>query len=504
MQDRIRLPQCGSRAATLVVLLLVLFLLPNPAPVLSQQIDCADVIANLERAIQRCDEMNNNYACYGSRFSEAIPLLERFERPGDRVPFAATDRITTDEAGAVLMYLSVGDEDPVKIITFGAAALDSSRDPDAPNSFFVTTDGDNLLCEETPPGLVVYTDDGEAGTVNINGVNIELHSAAYIALDNAGGMTVSNLTGSVDVAAGGIGVSVPVSASVQIDNPVDAPDIIEQPGVSDLSRSPVAQWLINDPNGLPRIRNLNETILSCSRDQVQVPTTLELQNYDPGQECLIRFCANEGDTISIQMEALDDDIDPWIDLRGPDQRLVVFNNDVRADENNAAICNQTLPTEGCYTVVARTRNNETAGKFFLNLDHGTTCEEPEPECEVVSQIGLRLRSGPSTDTEIVRSLPLGTDLIVQASDINGAWYNVRTADTNEEGWVWHNDLVVACSGDGIPVAIITPTATATATTTAAPPPTTPTPTPRPNDPPPPPPPVLPNPEPPKQSPFGEP
>lgn len=348
-------------------------------PISGQTVTCEEVIADLEQTLSVCRVMDNNTACYGHELAEALPIGEPFEVTGDQIPLAAAERIATlTDLGTVVMYMSVGAFDPVKMITFGNAQIESDSEAPAPNSFVVRSVGGSELCEQTPPGLIVFTEPGQSGVMSINGTNLTLGSSTYLTFDGEESMNVVNLGGQVDVSAGGSTRTIPAGNAILIQGVQSTPELIGTPIPSELARSEVARWLVDDPRGLRSIRNLNDSILSCTRNNVLLPYAETLRIYSPGQECPVSFCVSAGERITVRMEAVDDELDPWIDLRGTDRRRMLHNDNADQSDPNALLCNETMPVAGCYTIVAHSRNHETTGAFNLSIVAGSEAAKCEP------------------------------------------------------------------------------------------------------------------------------
>lgn len=463
---------------------------------------CADVIQELNKVMRKCDNLNNNYACYGRKRAEALPFGEPFERTGDRIPLAAAEKIETlSETGTVIMRVSTGGQDPVTLITFGDTEIEPSGEPAATNSFVARTVNNEFVCEQTPPGLIVYTESGQSGVVDINGIGITLHSAAYVILDNPDSMRVINLNGRVQVSANGLARDVPLGYEIAIQGVLTSATFVDPAAPSEFDQSAVARWLVDEPAGLDSVHSFEETILSCSYDDISLPFNAELRLYSPGQECLIEFCTSPGDRITVRLEALDARLDPWVDLRGPDLRLLYHNNNISQLERNALLCNEPLLAQGCYTVVAHSRYHESMGAFRLSVQGQTACEQPPSICEVTYYAGINLRAGPEEDAAFVRALLPGTEVEPLALSASGTRLKVRVLNTGEQGWVLNSAEALSCSGPLPTPVTATPTSfsqTPTPTQTSTPKGKTPTPTP----PAPTPPRAVPQPGPTKQSPYG--
>ncbi|MEZ4658007.1 MAG: hypothetical protein R2911_10575 [Caldilineaceae bacterium] len=496
--------------ATLGALFLMFWQLPLAHG--QEPVACTEVIDDLSKSLRKCDNLNNNYACYGRKLAEALPFGEPFERTGDRIPIAAAEKIATiSESGMVIMYVTAGDFDPVTIITFGDTEIEPDSESVAVNSFVARTINNEFICEQTPPGLIVYTESGKAGVVSINGIGITLHSAAYVIQDGADRMTVVNLNGQVTVTANGQARELPLGYAIRIQGLLATPTFIDPALPSALAQSAVARWLVDDPAGLDSIHNFDHTILSCSADNVTLPFSDELRLYSPGQECLLEFCAAAGERITVRMDSLTGQIDPWLDLRGPDQQLLLFNNNADLAEQDALLCDEPLPQQGCYTVVAHARHHTSQGAFRLSVEPGaaSSCVKPPPLCEVTYHAGLNLRRGPEDNAAFIRALAQDTEVEPLESSASGARLKVRVVSSNEEGWVLNSAEALSCSGPLPTPDTPTPTPTGTPQTptpasTSRSPTKTPTPSPIPTTPPPPPTPTraVPPPEPTKQSPYG--
>ncbi|MCB0094414.1 MAG: SH3 domain-containing protein [Caldilineaceae bacterium] len=430
-----------------------------------EPVACTDVITELKKSLRKCDNLNNNSVCYGRKRAEALPFSEPFDRSGDRIPIAAAQKIATlSDTGTVIMYVSVGSSDPVTIITFGNTEIEPDAQSIAPNSFIASTVDQKLVCEQTPPGLIVYTESGQSGAVNINGIELTLHSAAYVILNSADSMTIVNLNGQVRLKANGQEFELPLYYGIEIQGLLTSPVFMEPAAPADAAQSEVARWLVDKPDGLHSVHNFNNTILSCSRDNVLLPFSEDLRLYSTGQECLIGFCAAAGDRITVRMEALDGQLDPWVDLRGPNQRLLRFNNNLGLRERNALLCGEPLPTEGCYTIVAHSRHHESQGRFRLRIEAGQTaaCTDVPSICEVTYYAGLNLRRGPEDDSPAIRALLPDTEVEPLALSTLGTRLKVRVVATGEEGWVLNSPEALSCSGP-LP-APTTPTPTPTGIT----------------------------------------
>ncbi|MBM3190061.1 MAG: hypothetical protein FJZ90_15235, partial [Chloroflexi bacterium] len=120
-------------------------------------------------------------------------------------------RLTTADADAsALMRVRRTGEGLMTLLLFGDASLSGSSMQSG--VYTLSADGDDYVCTDTPPGLMVQTQSGQTGTVWVNGVKIELSSTAYVTLQDApptAGTGERRFT-LVDRGVSGIGPSTPV------------------------------------------------------------------------------------------------------------------------------------------------------------------------------------------------------------------------------------------------------------------------------------------------------
>jgi len=432
-----------------------------PRPVHAQATTCNQVIDNLNRAINECSDLNFNWVCYGSVQAEAAPVKYRFNNTRDRRPFSVLEDIkTTDVNGVVLMHLLIeGEEAPLRVVLFGTVGVQTAEQ--AANVLTLSAGSSSYLCAATPPGMLVQTEEGTTGFVTVNGVDIELGSTAYIALQQDGLMAIANIDGEVTAIINGVRQVLAVGQQTAVTFVGGEPVFVApQPGDSPLYASPVAQWLAS--NGLPRLHNSNVTELACVRE-VKFGETLTDQNFDAGQECLYNFCANAGDVVTVEMEALDPTLNPWVDLRGPGGWLVSFNDDTASTNLDSLICNRVMPLTSCdYTIVARSTHNATAGRFSLTLARQTACVQPALRCEVVAPTGVNLHTGPGVNYDLIQGLPQQARLQPMERIGNG-WTRVQWVDTGQAGWVHETPGAIECEDDPGLMPVVRPTATPAAT-----------------------------------------
>jgi hypothetical protein len=422
---------------------LLIWLLNGSVPAYAQPTNCSAVIANLNQATVECSEINNNWVCYGSTLAEAAPPKYRFYDIRDRREFAVLQELkTVDQNGVVLMNLVVAGKAPMKFILFGAVDVQSV---DQSQGVFTLENNGQLLCPATLSGIVVQTARGTTGVVTINGVDIELGSTAYITVQPDGRMVIVNIEGRVKVNIAGVTQALQVGQQSLIAFTDGQPSFVGQPTASPFFASPVVQWLAT--SGLPRVHNTNETELRCV-GEINFGQTITTRNVDPGQECLYKFCAKAGEAVTVQMDALDPSLTPWVDLRGPGGGLVSFNDDINNADLDSLICNRVMPLTSCdYTIVARSSRNDSAGQFTLSLDRRTDCLQPMLRCDVVSPGGTELREGPGFDFAPIQHLPNHTHLHPLERSVDGAWTHVQVLEEGQQGWVDESSGVLECEDD---------------------------------------------------------
>ncbi|MCC6454683.1 MAG: SH3 domain-containing protein [Caldilineaceae bacterium] len=463
----------------LLLLIFTLFASVNAPPerfAFAQDDSCTPVISELNSAIASCDILDSNSACYGNAPAVAIPADVEFSVPGEQQPVTAFTAIDTDPlAGAVLMLLNIRREESLlTVILFG----DSTLIPEDPASSEFTFQGGegSELCPQTPPGMVVSTAAGRHGRLTVNGVQVDLRSAAYIVMTGENSMVIANLGGQVTVTIDGQSQELPLGYQTQIlQIGLGQPVFAGPPSPSPLYGSAVARWLVDNPDGLRRVTASDATSGAACGGTIAFGETITAQLSPSSDECLYTFCSLEGRAVNIQLEGVTGSEDPWVALRGPGGTLLKFNNDISEQNLNSRICNATLPVVGCYTIVARSTNDDDTGVFRLSLNQQTTCTQPVPRCEVTVN-GLNQREGPSLDSPIIRTLPQGTQLRPVESSADGQWARMQVAGTILEGWVSTSSQFLACA-DEIPGPLITPTPPPATTEPEVDPTDTPTPTP---------------------------
>lgn len=459
------------RYAALFLMLAVLLPDWTPTALFAQDNCNAFIDEYLMPAIERCHTLNTDWACYGAQRVSASPPELRFRRPSDRELLSNLNTIDPlDDTGTALMRLHLlPDQDPVTVVLYG----DASLTPTGENVFIMQIENTNFLCQDTPPAMVARTESDERARITVNGADIDLESTAFITLLADGLMVVANIEGHVTVTAGGVAQPLQVGEQIAVVQTASGPAFAGAPSPSPFFASVVVHWLADDENGLRRVSDPNleaDAELPACGGTIAFGETVTARNAAPGQECIYTFCAQAGELATINLDAVDGPLNPWIDLRAPDGTLLRSNNDVSEDNRDSLICNRGLPVTGCYTVVARPDRNESTGVFNLRLNRQSACTPPAPQCEVITP-GLNLRSGPGVDYPAIQVLAQATRLQVQENSTDFNWVRVSVVDTSQEGWVNASAQYLACDAP-----IGAPTPTWTPTQTPLPMTSTPTPT----------------------------
>lgn len=88
-----------------------------------------------------------------------------------------------------------------------------------------------------------------------------------------------------------------------------------------------------------------------------------------GDRCEYSFTGQAGDLVTIAMEALDSQLDPWLDLIDPQGNVEAFDDDA-GGEHNSLIRVHELQRSGTYTILARAYQDSSAGLYRLTLIPG--------------------------------------------------------------------------------------------------------------------------------------
>lgn len=458
----------------------------TPTPV-----SCNAFIQNLQLAIEKCNDINNNWTCYGNFEAAITPSELRFDLLGDRHPMAMVDTLGTTDAGIVMMYLNErGMGDPVIVMAYGDVVLK----PLGPHEFNLSLTNPNVQCEQIA-GAFVYTEEHQQGVVTVNGVMVNLLSTVFITMRNDGEIFFVNVEGQVRLTISTTGqlINLPEGQAVRVELgsnglPIGVVGDPQPVAEFDLPYNPaIVDEVINTDQGIKRVHNSNRSVdieapitrmapagtqpisstlpterllwdreaPSCGgRIEIGDMVLSDLDTLD--QECLYTFCANQGDPISISMIAENGAaLDTWFDVRGPDNEFWKYHNDISRTSRDSLICNRALPRTGCYTIVTRSAQNNSQGRFALALAGSSLCQEPEPQCQVMPNQGLNVRTQPDLNASVEVALPPGSRMKPLGRSSDGQWLRVDAIDVGRSGWVNVNRQHFICEIPIIDLPIIT-------------------------------------------------
>ncbi|NWF65700.1 MAG: pre-peptidase C-terminal domain-containing protein [Chloroflexi bacterium] len=107
------------------------------------------------------------------------------------------------------------------------------------------------------------------------------------------------------------------------------------------------------------------SITAVSGERIEMGATVT-GNLPLGETLDYTFVGKAGDVVTITLESDAIAMDPYLELRGPTQRLIAEDDD-SAGGLNALIDRVTLPEDGVYTIVVRTSAGIGGGKYTLTL-----------------------------------------------------------------------------------------------------------------------------------------
>ncbi|MEM7126523.1 MAG: SH3 domain-containing protein [Chloroflexota bacterium] len=422
------------------------------------QDQCRFLVNEMSQAIGECSDINTNWTCYGKFTADVVPIKYRYHAVKDRQPLKKMRTLDTDDKGIVFMnLLAQGETDPMTAMLFGDALIES-KDKENPD-FLFWIDDTGPLCKATVPGMIIQTKSGKRGRIKVNGVTLKMRSAAFVTMESDQSMSISNISedeGQVIAEVNGRDYVIPVGQYLRIivNNGVPVRVILPLEA-SPYADSFVLNYLVTNSNGLKEIKNSNEVStdevssdegVSCI-GEVGIGDSFEDEMTNSGHECIYEICTEPGQTLTVNMEAIDTFLNPWIDLRDSAGFLLAFNNDISEANPNSILCNVPLPSAvagpSCYSIIARSHHNESAGKFRLTIDGQTTCQMPEPRCEVMAR-WLNFRDGPSVQNAVLQVLPQNTHLKPVTDEAVNGWLNVTY--NGQSGWVNTDPRFLLCEG----------------------------------------------------------
>ncbi len=433
---------------------------------------CSDFIENLQLSIEKCNDINNNWACYGNFAAAIEPSELRFDILGDRHPMSKVQSLkTSNKTGVIMMYLNErGDSDPVVVMAYGDVVLK----PLAPHELNLSLTNTTLHCGHIG-GMFVHTEEGKQGRVKVNGVEIRLGSTVFISLRNDGETFFVNVEGQVELIVPNLPQPITLQPGealrVERDGTGQPTGVINGPApVAELDlpyNLEIAREIINPDRGIDTVHNSNRSVditapltrlppsglppitstLPFSRTlwdresaacggRIAIGDLVLSELHESGQECLYTFCGDAGDSVSLVMLAESrTTLDPWFDIRGPDNKFWKYHNDTSETDRNSLICNRALPTTGCYTIVTRAVQNNSQGRFTLALSGAGQCQQPEPQCQVMPQQGVNVRQEPDINAAVEIALVPGSRMKPLGRSSDGQWLRVDAIDVGRRGWV---------------------------------------------------------------------
>lgn len=139
------------------------------------------------------------------------------------------------------------------------------------------------------------------------------------------------------------------------------------------------------------------------------------------------FEGNAGEAVTIELSALNGDLDTYLSLFGPNGDLLAENDDINLASGitNSAITNFTLPETGTYTILATRYDGETgesAGEFTLTLSQGEATTPPTTTNPPVVSSGGNIQYGDAVAGNI------SSDTFEQAFSFEGNQGDVITIE----------------------------------------------------------------------------
>ncbi len=136
---------------------------PIPIPTSTPRFDisgsCTEIVEASKAGLAECEDINSNWLCVVQMPVEILPREFRVNSIRYRQSLKVIESINTDEQGIVVMNVQFeGETSPTRLI-----AYDNT----------VQVVGGDSLCEDLPPGMIIPTESGQSGTIEINGIVFE-------------------------------------------------------------------------------------------------------------------------------------------------------------------------------------------------------------------------------------------------------------------------------------------------------------------------------------------
>lgn len=170
--------------------------------------------------------------------------------------------------------------------------------------------------------------------------------------------------------------------------------------LSNVSRDWPLKVIIKYPSSATGVSPSTSTFSTCGGsigNQQRISSAISAS----GNDCRYTFNGTAGDQVVIRMTALNDQLDPFLELRDPNGNRIAYDDDSGGRPNS--LINRTLPVGGTFTIVAGSFNGKGAGSFELSFNQQT--------------------SSPQVNS------PLSTQSTGICPDPNASWENIADGQT---------------------------------------------------------------------------
>lgn len=153
---------------------------PPPTP-----IPCVSVTNEYLAAVQKehCQDISANAACYGNYLVQTTPKTNAFSQPGAQLWIKNISGLRTTASGeyrGAAVLVADTSKGQVKIYALANANVAPGS---SGQSFTMYRTNGIPACTQTPSGLMLQAPKGKKGHVTINGVDIDLGSTAFVAVE---------------------------------------------------------------------------------------------------------------------------------------------------------------------------------------------------------------------------------------------------------------------------------------------------------------------------------
>ena len=143
-----------------------------------------------------------------------------------------------------------------------------------------------------------------------------------------------------------------------------------------------------------------------------------------------------GEVVTICLSSRD--FDAYLRLEDASGAVLAEEDDSKGTKN-PCIVNYIVPSTATYTVVISSFKRNETGSYHLEVISLADCAKTLPIAHVTSKGTLNLRSGPSANNRLIRSVFANECFPVIGRNADSTWWKIRTGD-GLEGWVM-NGLV---------------------------------------------------------------